>query len=66
MLAAVAGAVLSTFNSGLNSAATVFTLDLWGTHVDPSMDDRKAVRVGRIATTVLAIAACLWAPVIHG
>ena len=66
MLAAVAGAVLSTFNSGLNSAATVFTLDLWGTHVDPEMSDRKAVRVGRITTTVLAIAACLWAPVIHG
>ena len=66
MLAAVAGAVLSTFNSGLNSAATVFTLDLWGTHVDPGMNDRSAVRVGRITTTVLAIAACLWAPVIHG
>ena len=66
MLAAVAGAVLSTFNSGLNSAATVFTLDLWGTHVDPGMDDRGAVRVGRITTTVLAVAACLWAPVIHG
>ena len=66
MLAAVAGAVLSTFNSGLNSAATVFTLDLWGTHVDPEMSDRRAVRVGRITTTVLAIAACLWAPVIHG
>ncbi|HAW95307.1 MAG TPA: solute:sodium symporter family transporter [Phycisphaerales bacterium] len=66
MLAAVAGAVLSTFNSGLNSAATVFTLDLWGTHVDPDMDDRRTVRVGRITTTVLAIAACLWAPVIHG
>ena len=66
MLAAVAGAVLSTFNSGLNSAATVFTLDLWGTHVQPGMSDRSAVRVGRITTTVLAIAACLWAPVIHG
>lgn len=64
MLAAVAGAVLSTFNSGLNSAATVFTLDLWGTHVEPDMDDDRAVRIGRITTAVLAIAACIWAPVI--
>ena len=65
MLAAVAGAVLSSFNSGLNSAATVFTLDLWGTHVEPGMSDGRAVRIGRISTTVLAIAACIWAPVIH-
>ncbi|MCH2136597.1 MAG: solute:sodium symporter family transporter [Phycisphaerales bacterium] len=65
MLAAVAGAVLSTFNSGLNSAATVFTLDLWGTHVRPDMSDAEAVRVGRTMTIVLAVAACIWAPVIH-
>jgi len=70
MLAAVAGAVLSTFNSGLNSAATVFTLDLWcqyikPTRAEPDSEDRRAVRVGRNTTIVLAIAACLWAPVIH-
>ncbi len=65
MLAAVAGSIMSTFNSGLNSAATVFTLDLWGVHVAPDMDERRAVRVGRTVTAVLAIAACLWAPVIR-
>ncbi len=65
MLAAVAGAVLSSFNSGLNSAATVFTLDIWGTHVEKNMSDERTVRVGRISTTLLAIAACIWAPVIH-
>ncbi|MEZ6197126.1 MAG: solute:sodium symporter family transporter [Planctomycetota bacterium] len=65
MLAAVAGAVMSTFNSGLNSAATVFTLDLWGVHVRPDMAEGDAVRVGRRVTALLAVAACLWAPVIH-
>lgn len=66
MLAAVTGSILSTFNSGLNSAATVFTLDLWAVHVAPDMDERRAVVIGRRVTTVLAIAACLWAPVIRG
>lgn len=66
MLAALAGAVMSSFNSGLNSAATIFTIDLYGKHVrrDATEDDR--VRVGRIATTVLIAVACLWAPMIAG
>ena len=68
MLAAVAGAVLSTFNSGLNSAATVFTLDLWCRYRPPAAGidvDTRAVRVGRRVTIMLAVAACAWAPVIH-
>jgi SSS family solute:Na+ symporter len=65
MLAAIAGAVMSTFNSGLNSAATVVTLDLWAEHVAPGQDPRHLVRVGRWITAVLAVGACLWAPVIH-
>ncbi|MEM7205459.1 MAG: solute:sodium symporter family transporter [Planctomycetota bacterium] len=65
MLAAITGSIMSTFNSGLNSAATVFTLDLWQTHVQPDLSERGAVRVGRLTTTALVIAACLWAPVIH-
>jgi SSS family solute:Na+ symporter len=65
MLAAVTGAILSTFNSALNSAATVFTLDLWSVHVRPGLSEEGAVRVGRWATLVLAVLACLWAPVIR-
>ena len=66
MMAAIAGSVMSTFNSGLNSAATIVSLDLWACHVNPDLTERGAVKVGRITTAVLAIAACLWAPVIHG
>lgn len=65
MLAAVFGSVLSTFNSGLNSAATVFSLDLYNVYVKPDITERQSVTVGRVTTAVLAIAACLWAPVIH-
>ncbi|KAA3614525.1 MAG: solute:sodium symporter family transporter [Planctomycetota bacterium] len=65
MLAAVAGSIMSTFNSGLNSAATVFTLDLWSVYVQKRMTEAEAVRIGRIVTALLAVGACLWAPVIH-
>lgn len=65
MLAAITGSILSTFNSGLNSAATVVTLDLYGTYVEPAMSEKRAVRVGQIATVVLGVASCLWAPIIR-
>jgi solute:Na+ symporter, SSS family len=65
MLAAIGGAVMSTFNSGLNSAATVVVLDLYGNHVAPHMSETQAVRVGRWTTLLLAILACLWTPVIR-
>ena len=65
MLAAVSGSIMSTFNSGLNSAATVFTLDLWPRLTGEEPQGERAVRIGRWTTLVLAIAACLWAPVIR-
>ncbi len=65
MIAAVAGSIMSTFNSGLNSASTVFTLDLWSAYVKPDMTEAQAVRCGRWVTAVLAIAACLWTPTIR-
>ena len=65
MVAAITGSVLSTFNSGLNSAATLATLDLWAVHVNPNLSEAEGVRLGRVVTCVLAVAACLWAPVIH-
>lgn len=65
MLAAIAGSIMSTFNSGLNSAATVVTLDLWVPRRGQGMDEQGIVRTGRIITALLAILACLWAPVIQ-
>ena len=65
MIAAVAGSIMSTFNSGLNSAATVFTLDLWSVYVRRDMTEKQYVACGRNVTAILAIAACLWAPAIR-
>jgi SSS family solute:Na+ symporter len=64
MLAALTGAVMSSFNSMLNSASTIFTMDLYGRYLRPEADTEKLVRVGRAATGVFVVVACLWAPAI--
>lgn len=65
MLAALAGAVISTFNSGLNSAATIFTIDFYKKHLAKDATPDKMVRVGRVATLSFVLIACLWAPMIY-
>ncbi|WP_209331666.1 solute:sodium symporter family transporter [Lunatimonas salinarum] len=62
--AVVLGAILSTFNSVLNSAATIFSLDIFKKFISPASTDRTLVRVGRISSIVLAIAAILVAPLV--
>jgi SSS family solute:Na+ symporter len=64
MLAALTGAVMSSFNSMLNSASTIFTMDLYARHLRPDAPTSQLVRVGRIATACFAVIACLWAPAI--
>jgi len=60
--AVMVGAILSTFNSVLNSAATLFSEGVYRTLINPAADGPRQVRVGRICSTVLAIAAMLVAP----
>jgi SSS family solute:Na+ symporter len=62
MLAALAGAVMSTFNSGINSASTIFTIDIYSKYINKGATARQQVRVGRWATAAIAIVACLIAP----
>ena len=50
MFAALCGAVMSSFNSGLNSASTIFTIDLYKQYVDKDASQHRQVTVGRIAT----------------
>ncbi len=64
MLAALFGAVLSTFESLLNSAATIFSLDIYQRHWRPTAEPADLVRVGRWATLGLFLVGCLWAPVV--
>jgi SSS family solute:Na+ symporter len=62
--AVMVGAVLSTFNSVLNSAATLFNQGVFKPLFRPDADDRQQVRAGRLCSTVLAVAAVLIAPMI--
>ncbi len=56
------GAVLSTYDSVLNSAATLFCLDLYKPLFAPGIDDRSLIRVGKRVTTVIAIVTMFVAP----
>ena len=60
--AVMVGAVLSTFNSVLNSAATLFNQGVFKPLFSPNATDRMQVRTGRICSTVLAVSAILIAP----
>ncbi len=62
--AVMVGAVLSTFNSVLNSAATLFNEGVYKPLFRPDADDLRQVRAGRLCSTVLAVAAILIAPTI--
>jgi SSS family solute:Na+ symporter len=64
ILAALFGAVLSTFESLLNSAATIFSLDIYQRHLRPDAAPADLVRVGRWATLALFLVGCFWAPVV--
>ena len=60
--AVMVGAVLSTFNSVLNSAATLFSLGVYQGAINRNAEGRQLVVAGRACSIVLAIAAMLAAP----
>lgn len=58
--AGVLGAILSTIDSMMNSAATLAVFDLYKKHVDPSAGDERLVRVGRyVVVAVVVVAASM-------
>ncbi len=60
--AVMVGAVLSTFNSVLNSAAALFSEGIYKAVINPQSSGRKQVRVGRMCSAILAVAAMFIAP----
>ncbi|MGB1657845.1 MAG: solute:sodium symporter family transporter, partial [Longimicrobiales bacterium] len=60
--AALFGAVMSSLDSMLNSASTLFTMDIYKRHMRPDADPHRIVRVGRMSTAVFVIIGCLLAP----
>ena len=61
-IAVMMGAVLSTFNSALNSAATLFSVDLYQQYINRQTDEATLVRIGRWTSALLALLAILVAP----
>ncbi len=64
--AAVVGAVLSSFNSVLNSTATLFSLGIYQRWVQPSPSEREVIRAGKVFGWLVAIVAVVAAPSLVG
>jgi len=62
MFAAIAGAVVSSLASMLNSASTIFAMDLYKRHWVKDASQQALITQGRIMTLVFAVIGCLIAP----
>ncbi len=62
IFAAIAGAVISSLASMLNSASSIFTMDLYKQHINKEAAGRSLVTMGRITTVIFVIIGCLIAP----
>ena len=58
------GAILSSFNSVLNSSVTLFGIDIYKQHINPAAPEKTIVKYGKIFGTFLALAAMFIAPLI--
>lgn len=64
-LAVLLGAVFSSFNSLLNSAATLFCLDVYGPMKGGNVSEQDMIRVAKIAGVVIAIFSFIVAPLLQ-
>ncbi|MDP3517934.1 MAG: solute:sodium symporter family transporter [Pseudohongiella sp.] len=64
-LAVLLGAVFSSFNSLLNSAATLFCLDVYAPLKKKPIDDQTMLRVAKIASVVIALFSFAVAPLLQ-
>ena len=64
-LAVLLGAVFSSFNSLLNSAATLFSLDVYAPARGGRVNDAELVRVAKIASVVIALFSFVVAPLLY-
>jgi len=58
------GAILSSFNSVLNSSVTLFGIDVYKQHINKEADEKTVVKYGKMFGIILAIAAMFIAPMI--
>ncbi|MBN1895870.1 hypothetical protein JW906_15390, partial [bacterium] len=62
IFAAIAGAVISSLASMLNSASTIFTMDLYKRHLKKDASPKALVSMGRVMTLILVVLGCFIAP----
>ncbi len=62
IFAAISGAVISSLASMLNSASTIFTMDLYQRYFKRNADQKSLVKIGRIMTLVFVVIGCVIAP----
>ena len=60
--AVMIGAILSSFNSALNSSCTLFSLGLYGKVINPNANETEVVQSGKKFGWIVAIAAMVIAP----
>ncbi|MGI8315964.1 solute:sodium symporter family transporter [Halobacillus mangrovi] len=63
-LAVLLGAVFSSFNSLLNSAATMFALDVYKPGFKPDASDEQLIRVSKFFGTILALVSFFISPML--
>lgn len=59
--AGLIGAILSSIDSMMNSAATILTMDVYKRHFNPAATDRQMIRMGRYSIVCLVTLATLMA-----
>ena len=62
MFAALLAAIMSSLDSMLNSAATIFTLDIYQRRLRPNSSQRHLIAVGRWSTVGFLLIAAGWSP----
>jgi SSS family solute:Na+ symporter len=64
--AVVLGAILSSFNSALNSACTLFSLGVYKNIINKNTDDKQLVKASKIFGWIIALVAMTVAPLLAG
>lgn len=65
IFAAIAGAVISSLASMLNSASTLFTMDIYKQHIDRNASDARMLWIGRAAVIIFVIAGATLATILN-
>lgn len=63
--AVMLGAILSSFNSVLNSINTMFTMDLYKGFVNPNASQEKLIKIGKYAGLIFAVLTTIVGPLVY-